>query len=126
MAEPLPDVDPITAQQMIEAGTTSLIDVRDDDEWAAGHAPKAMHMPLVDLDPSAHTDMAPLVVVCRSGGRSSKAVAKLAAAGLPVHNLSGGMTGLAERRSARAPRRRHPRHGHLRCPPSPSPSPAAS
>ena len=34
----------------------------------------------------------PLVVVCRSGGRSSKAATKLATAGLAVHNLSGGMT----------------------------------
>ncbi len=92
MAEPLHDVDPATARQMIETGSASLIDVREDDEWAAGHAPKAMRVPLGDLDSFAHTDMAPLVVVCRSGGRSSKAVAKLATAGLAVHNLSGGMT----------------------------------
>lgn len=92
MAEPLQDVDPTTAQQMICAGTASLIDVREDDEWAAGHAPNAVHVPLGDLDPSAHTDTSPLIVVCRSGGRSSKAAAKLAAAGLAVHNLAGGMT----------------------------------
>ncbi|MGK2881420.1 MAG: rhodanese-like domain-containing protein [Mycobacterium sp.] len=92
MAEPLPDVDPTTALQMIDAGTASLIDVREDDEWAAGHAPKAVHVPLGDLDPSAHTDTGPLVVVCRSGGRSSKAATKLATAGLAVHNVSGGMT----------------------------------
>ncbi|OAN31052.1 MULTISPECIES: rhodanese-like domain-containing protein [Mycobacteriaceae] len=92
MTEPLQDVDPATAAQMIDAGTASLIDVREDDEWAAGHAPKAVHVPLGDLDPSAHADGGPLVVVCRSGGRSSKAAAKLATAGLAVHNLSGGMT----------------------------------
>ncbi len=92
MAAPLQDVDPATALQMIDAGTASLIDVRENDEWAAGHAPKAVHVPLGDLDPAAHTDMGPLVVVCRSGGRSSKAAAKLATAGLAVHNLSGGMT----------------------------------
>jgi rhodanese-related sulfurtransferase len=91
MAEPLHDVDPTTAHQMVEAANVTLIDVREDDEWAAGHAPRAVHVPLGDLDPSAHTDMAPLIVVCRSGGRSSKAAAKLATAGLAVHNLAGGM-----------------------------------
>lgn len=96
MAEPLPDVDPTTAAQMTDAGTASLIDVRENDEWAAGHAPKAMHVPLGDLDPSAHTDTGPLVVVCRSGGRSSKAATKLATAGLAVHNLSGGMKAWAD------------------------------
>jgi rhodanese-related sulfurtransferase len=91
VAEPLKDVAPAPAQQMIEAGTARLIDVREADEWAAGHAPTAVHAPLGDLDPSAHTDTGPLVVVCRSGGRSSKAATKLATAGLAVHNLSGGM-----------------------------------
>lgn len=91
MAEPLQDVDPTTAQQMVEAASVTLVDVREDDEWAAGHAPLAVHVPLGELDPSAHTDMAPLIVVCRSGGRSSKAAAKLADAGLAVHNLAGGM-----------------------------------
>lgn len=91
MAEPLNEVDPSTAHQMVEAATVTLIDVREDDEWAAGHAPRAVHVPLGDLDPSAHTDTSPLIVVCRSGGRSSKAAAKLATAGLPVHNLAGGM-----------------------------------
>lgn len=92
MTRPLPDVDPKTARQMVEDAAAILIDVRENDEWAAGHAPGAAHVPLAELDPSAfpsHTR--PLVVVCRSGGRSSKAAAKLAAAGLPVHNLSGGM-----------------------------------
>jgi rhodanese-related sulfurtransferase len=91
MAKPLHDLDPTTAAQMVEAATATLIDVREDDEWAAGHAPRAVHVRLGDLDPSAHTDLAPLIVVCRSGGRSRKAAAKLATAGLPVHNLAGGM-----------------------------------
>ncbi|TXI56952.1 rhodanese-like domain-containing protein [Mycolicibacterium mageritense] len=92
MAEPLQDVDPATAAQMVDAGTVTLVDVREDDEWAAGHAPKAVHVPLATLDPAAYTDGSPLVVVCRSGGRSGKAATKLATAGVAVHNLAGGMT----------------------------------
>lgn len=93
MAKPLNDVDPTTAHQMVEAASATLIDVRENDEWAAGHAPRAVHVPLGALDPSAHggTDTAPLIVVCRSGARSSKAASTLAGAGLPVHNLAGGM-----------------------------------
>jgi rhodanese-related sulfurtransferase len=68
-----------------------LIDVREDDEWGAGHAPGAVHVRLGDLDPAAYTSEQILVVVCRSGARSSKAVAALTDAGRTAHNLAGGM-----------------------------------
>lgn len=74
-----------------------ILDVREDDEWAAGHAPGALHIPLGqlgarlgELDPRQ-----PLAVVCRSGNRSSRAVAALTAAGLTAHNVDGGMTAWA-------------------------------
>lgn len=38
----------------------------------------------------------PLIAVCRSGGRSSRAVAALSARGLEAHNLTGGMQAWAE------------------------------
>lgn len=92
MPTPGHDVDVATASRMIEDSAATLLDVREDDEWAAGHAPGAVHVPLRELDPAAYSPGRTLVVVCRSGARSSKAAAALADAGLPVHNLAGGMS----------------------------------
>jgi rhodanese-related sulfurtransferase len=71
-----------------------LIDVREDDEWAAGHAPGAYHLPMMEIPArmgEVPTD-ADVVVVCRSGGRSSQVVAYLMNNGWDnVRNLDGGM-----------------------------------
>lgn len=90
------DLDPAAARSLLDSNSATLIDVRDDDEWAAGHAPDATHVPLASVDPAAFDPQHQLVVVCRSGGRSSKAAAALADAGLAVHNLTGGMTAWAK------------------------------
>ena len=72
-----------------------LLDVREQDEWDAGHAPSAVHIPLSDLparlDELPDTDAGTLAVVCRSGGRSGQAVAWLSQQGFDVANLDGGM-----------------------------------
>ena len=72
----------------------TILDVREQDEWDAGHAPGAVHIPLGDL-PSRlgelPEDSDTLAVVCRSGGRSSRAVAWLSQQGFDVANLDGGM-----------------------------------
>ena len=88
---PTTDIDPATAQQLISTGKVTLIDVREDNEWAAGHAPHATHIPLGALDPAAFRADQELIAVCRSGGRSGKATRRLRAAGLTVYNLTGGM-----------------------------------
>ena len=72
---------------------TAMLDVREPDEWAAGHAPNAVHVPMSELtarmDELPEND--PLYVVCRSGGRSARVVAYLAAQGYPAVNVEGGM-----------------------------------
>lgn len=71
-----------------------LLDVREDDEWAAGHAPGAVHIPLSDV-PTRLGELpeveGALAVVCRSGGRSGRAVQWLQAQGFDVINVDGGM-----------------------------------
>ncbi len=73
---------------------TYLLDVREDDEWAAGHAPAAHHLPMgqvVARLAEVPTDVE-VVVVCRVGGRSGQVVSYLLGNGWDnVHNLDGGM-----------------------------------
>jgi rhodanese-related sulfurtransferase len=70
-----------------------LLDVREDDEWAAGHVEGALHIPLMDLP--VRIDEVPqdraVTVVCRVGGRSAQATVWLAQQGYDAYNLDGGM-----------------------------------
>lgn len=74
----------------------TLLDVRESNEWAAGHAPEALHIPLGEL-PSRIDELAelpddrPLYVVCRTGGRSAQATAWLNDNGWDAVNVAGGM-----------------------------------
>lgn len=83
-------VDPAQAAQLAGDGAL-LLDVREPDEWAAGHAGDAVHVPLGDLNPDEVTRDRLVIAVCRSGNRSGKAAAALAAAGVDVRNMAGGM-----------------------------------
>ena len=71
-----------------------LLDVREPDEWAAGHAPDAHHVPMMEIpvrmaEVPADSDV---VVVCRSGVRSAQVVSYLIGHGWDnVRNLDGGM-----------------------------------
>ena len=85
------EVDPIGAMGLVDESGAILLDVREDDEWTAGHAPGAIHVRLGDLDARTFDASAPVVTVCRSGNRSGLAATKLAAAGVTVYNLVGGM-----------------------------------
>ena len=72
-----------------------LLDVREPEEWDAGHAPGAVHIPLGDLG-ARYTELdtgRPLYVICRSGNRSGHAAQALAGAGWDVSNVSDGMIG---------------------------------
>ncbi|HKS48090.1 MAG TPA: rhodanese-like domain-containing protein [Amycolatopsis sp.] len=74
----------------------SLLDVREPDEWVAGHVPGAVHIPLGELpgrvgELSRFPDDKPVYVICRSGGRSARATAWLNASGWDAVNVAGGM-----------------------------------
>lgn len=73
--------------------TVTLLDVRERDEFAAGHAPGAQVSPLQDLPTSLGNVKIDerIAVVCRSGGRSSRAVTFLREQGFDAVNVEGGM-----------------------------------
>jgi rhodanese-related sulfurtransferase len=86
----VPEIDPATLPD-----SAVMIDVREQNEWDAGHAPNAVHLPMGDLpsslDQLPDTDAGTVAVVCRSGGRSARVVAWLVQQGFDVANLTGGM-----------------------------------
>ena len=70
-----------------------LLDVRENDEWHAGHAPDAVHIPLSQLNSRAEEvpDDRDIYIICRSGARSAQAVAAFNGAGWKTANVDGGM-----------------------------------
>jgi len=91
MTDPIREIDVQHAARLTEAGEALLLDVREDDEWAAGRAPGAEHVPLGSLQPAEVPTGRPVLALCRSGNRSGKAAQALAAAGVDVRNVTGGM-----------------------------------
>jgi rhodanese-related sulfurtransferase len=83
----------------IEASTPRpdhvLLDVREDDEWAAGHAPDAVHLALSRLHPDRLPPADTYLVICRSGNRSGRVVAALTRGGFRARNVAGGMNAWA-------------------------------
>ena len=82
-------------RQRLQAGSITLIDVREPDEFAAGHVPGAVNMPMSKFNPAtlpASKAEKPVVVMCRSGNRSGQIEAFLAKNGREdVRNFKGSM-----------------------------------
>ena len=69
-----------------------LIDVRETDEYVAGHVPGAVHVALgtVPQHVDAFRGDGPAYVICRSGARSMRACEYLAQEGVVAVNIAGG------------------------------------
>jgi rhodanese-related sulfurtransferase len=91
-----PDSTPqISATEAVEllAGNAVLLDVREQHEWDAGHAPQARHLAMSELSERVAEippDVA-VICVCHVGGRSAAVSDALNRAGWNALNLSGGM-----------------------------------
>lgn len=77
------------------------VDVRQPDEYAAGHVPGAVNIPLSQLGTRAeslHADSkgAPVYVICASGNRSKAGAALLVKGGLDARSVAGGTAGWAK------------------------------
>jgi rhodanese-related sulfurtransferase len=80
-------------EQLKQGKKLNLIDVREDEEYVAGHIPGAKHLPLGQL-PTRVQELdkaAEYIMVCRSGARSGMASEWLAEQGYKVKNMVGGM-----------------------------------
>lgn len=96
--EPFKRIGVDEAKQLIEQGKVRVIDVREPDEWVAGHIPQANHIPLGGIvnhptDTLTEPKEQALLFVCAVGGRSAIACEVAAAMGYAeLYNLEGGTT----------------------------------
>jgi rhodanese-related sulfurtransferase len=85
-----PDLPTVTVTDVPEGAT--ILDVREDDEWEAGHVAGSVHVPLSGLPARAgEIPDGPLVVACKGGGRSAQVTAWLRGQGRDATNLAGGL-----------------------------------
>ena len=81
----------ITITELAARENTPLIDVRESDEYAAGHVPGAVNIPMSEIGgrldelPSEAFD-----VICHSGGRSGRVIDALEPRGYDGTNVEGG------------------------------------
>lgn len=88
------DVSSADARQLVQGGAR-LVDVRTPAEFAAGHIPGAVNIPVQELD-ARMAELEPkssaLVVYCRSGNRSGNAARRLKSAGFSAVSDLGPMS----------------------------------
>ncbi len=88
----IPEIDVTVANTASRAGRLRLVDVREPDEFDAGHPAGAVNVPLASL-PEAIGGLpdGPIAFTCRSGARSLRATQAAHAAGrCDVSNVTGG------------------------------------
>jgi hydroxyacylglutathione hydrolase len=91
--EHVSQLDPTGLNRVAGKNGLQVVDVRSPEEWSEGHLQGAIHIPLAQLpDRIGELDVvAPIVVHCRGGGRSSIATSFLKSHGVAdVSNLTGG------------------------------------
>ena len=93
--------DSIESAGSTESAQLTVVDVRTPGEYAAGHLPGALNVPLDRLDSALpalrRMPDGQLLVVCASGARSENACRVLAEHGIQAMTLTGGTQGWAQR-----------------------------
>jgi rhodanese-related sulfurtransferase len=89
-------VNPAQAVQLMNHEKAAVIDVCSADEFASGHVVGAKNIPLTELEAkltgAVKNKATPVILVCASGMRSSRAVAIAKKLGYEKsHSLAGGM-----------------------------------
>src|SRR5271156_1589347 len=80
--------------EAVGSGAWTVVDVREPHEFAAGHIPNALNMPMSRFDPQELPRGKPVVLTCQAGGRSRNALNKARAIGRDdIRHYAGGMTG---------------------------------
>jgi rhodanese-related sulfurtransferase len=81
-------------QKALSEGSVAVVDVREPHEFASGHIPGAINLPLSRFRPEQIPTAKPPVLICQAGARSARALAQAHAAGVAhVRHYPGGMSG---------------------------------
>jgi rhodanese-related sulfurtransferase len=93
MDEPVPGVDVSELAELLRVGV-HLVDVREPHEYAEGHVPGAILVPLATIaDRINEIPNGPVYIICASGGRSQRAAVWLRGQGKDARNVLGGTLG---------------------------------
>ena len=97
----VPAIEHEDMQKAVESGECHIVDVREPNEYAAGHIPGAKSHPLSSFDPTKLPTGKPLILVCQAGGRSARALqATMASGRTDVVHYSPGTRGWVSRGGA--------------------------
>jgi rhodanese-related sulfurtransferase len=84
--------------EAVDGGAWAVVDVREPHEFAVGHIPNALNLPLSRFDPSELPQGKLVVLICQAGARSKNALNQARAAGRgDVRHYAGGMNGWRSR-----------------------------
>ncbi|HEX9170925.1 MAG TPA: rhodanese-like domain-containing protein [Roseiarcus sp.] len=105
-SRPGPGADPDTVdfeafEEAVEADACIVVDVREPHEFAVGHIPNAINLPLSSFEPQALPEGKPVVLICQAGARSKNALNRVRGIGRDeVRHYAGGMNGWRSRGGA--------------------------
>ena len=87
----VPEIDIATTVERLAAGA-AIVDVRQPDEYAAGHVPGAPLVPLGEVTErvAEFPTEGEVLIICRSGARSARAAEFLRTQGIDAVNVAGG------------------------------------
>lgn len=85
------EITPNNAYEEITAGRAVGIDVREAQEWTAGHAEKVTWNAMSEFDVTSLPADMPLIFICRSGTRSGQVANTVSGEFPTVFNMTGGM-----------------------------------
>jgi rhodanese-related sulfurtransferase len=93
-SKPYAAVGPREAEDLVLRRGAVLLDVREQYQWASGHLPAARNIPVGTLGRRLAEVPAdrPVIAVCHTGLRSSRAARLLGHHGYEAYTLRGGMT----------------------------------
>jgi len=88
------DVGHEELSRAVSEGSVTVVDVREPHEFAGGHIPGAINLPLSRFRPDEIPTGKPPVLICQAGARSARALAQTLAAGATqVRHYPSGMSG---------------------------------